>query len=91
MTIVLLSKSSNTLYGIRISEYFSFLTTEGLGFKGIRGGGCWFQGIQEVPELNRSKTSLLDPYHMRGGGMRGIKLVDKILKFDFDKINYCGT
>ena len=27
MTIVLLSKSSNTLYGIRISEYFSFLTT----------------------------------------------------------------
>ena len=27
MTIVLLSKSSNTLYGIRISEYRSFLTT----------------------------------------------------------------
>ena len=27
MTIVLLSKSSNTLYGIRISDYFSFLTT----------------------------------------------------------------
>ena len=27
MTIVLLSKSSNTLYGIRISEYFSSLTT----------------------------------------------------------------
>ena len=26
MTIVLLSKSSNTLYGIRISEHFSFLT-----------------------------------------------------------------
>ena len=47
-----------------------------------------------LPVLNnRAKEHLNDDWSIEkeGGGMRGIKLVDKILKFDFDKIKYCGT
>ena len=33
-------------------------------------GSVGFQGMCAVPELHRSNTSLLDLYHMRGGGIK---------------------